>query len=224
MRAFLLPDGRAFFLGGNGHTALYTPTGTTTPGSWAAGTDIPNGYGITGRRSGHDAQWQNPLRRRLRDQLQWAHVLLRVRSRGRHLHLGERADRRLGQICALPNQYARAAGWDHPLLEVQRQLYVYTPDGTPLAAGKPTITGITQNADASFHLTGTLLNGISEGAAYGDDGQMATNYPIVRLTNSGGTVYTARAFGRSSTSIMTGSAAMSTEFYLPRAFRQGLIP
>jgi len=29
------------------------------------------------------------------------------------------------------------------------QLYIYQPDGPPLAAGKPTITGITWNADGS---------------------------------------------------------------------------
>src|SRR5262249_13307874 len=41
--AFLLPDGRAFFLGASGHTALYTPSGASAPGTWAAGPDIPNG-------------------------------------------------------------------------------------------------------------------------------------------------------------------------------------
>src|SRR5205085_9678239 len=62
------------------------------------------------------------------------------------------------------------------------QYYTYSSGGTPLAAGKPVISGITQNGDGSYHLTGTQLNGISQGAAYGDDWQMATNYPIVRLT------------------------------------------
>ena len=43
-------------------------------------------------------------------------------------------------------------------------LYIYTPDGVPLAAGQPVISGITENADGSYHLIGTGLNGISEGA------------------------------------------------------------
>src|SRR6185295_2963673 len=42
---FLLPDGRAFYLGSTGHTALYTPSGTTAPGLWAAGPDIPGAHG-----------------------------------------------------------------------------------------------------------------------------------------------------------------------------------
>src|SRR5262249_50056626 len=43
--AFLLPTGKAFYLGSTGHTALYTPTGTTSPGTWIAGPDIPGSHG-----------------------------------------------------------------------------------------------------------------------------------------------------------------------------------
>ena len=40
-----------------------------------------------------------------------------------------------------------------------------------LPGGQPGISNIEANADGSFELTGTNLNGISEGAAYGDDAQ-----------------------------------------------------
>ena len=70
------------------------------------------------------------------------------------------------------------------------QLYTYTPVGSPLPAGKPTITSITGNADGSYHLVGTKLNGISAGAAYGDDAQMDSNYPLVRLIDSAATFVT----------------------------------
>ena len=43
--AFLLPDGRAFFLGATGNTALYTPSGNTNMGVWQAGPVMPNGQG-----------------------------------------------------------------------------------------------------------------------------------------------------------------------------------
>ena len=33
-----------------------------------------------------------------------------------------------------------------------RQLYVYQPDGSPLAAGKPTINKVQSNSDGSLHL------------------------------------------------------------------------
>jgi len=35
----------------------------------------------------------------------------------------------------------------------------------------------------SYALTGRGFNGVSQGAAYGDDAQSATNYPLVRITN-----------------------------------------
>ena len=39
---FLLPNGNAFFLGATGSTAIYTPSGSSSPGSWVAGPNIPN--------------------------------------------------------------------------------------------------------------------------------------------------------------------------------------
>jgi len=37
----LLPNGKVIFFGGTTHTAIYTPSGTTSPGSWVAGPDFP---------------------------------------------------------------------------------------------------------------------------------------------------------------------------------------
>jgi hypothetical protein len=71
-------------------------------------------------------------------------------------------------------------------------------------------------------LTGTLLNGISEGAAFGDDAQMNSNYPLVRLTNAvSGLVYYARTYNWSSTSVMTGSSLESTHFTMPASAPYG---
>ena len=101
-------------------------------------------------------------------------------------------------------------------------LYVYTPDGTPLAQGQPGIYSITENLNGSYHLTGTNLNGISEGAAYGDDEQMDSNYPLVRMTNSiNGNVYYARTFNWNSTSVQTGSRVVATDFTLPQNLPAG---
>jgi hypothetical protein len=61
------------------------------------------------------------------------------------------------------------------------KLYVYVPDGTPVSVSKPSISSITPNADGSYHLTGYNLNGFSEGADYGDDLQMSTDYPIIQF-------------------------------------------
>jgi hypothetical protein len=102
------------------------------------------------------------------------------------------------------------------------QLYCYTPDGTPVTNGVPVISSILQNADGSFHLTGFGLNGISAGAAYGDDAQMDSNFPIVRMTNnSTGNVYYGRTYNWTSTGVMTSNTLVSTEFVTPTNFPAG---
>src|SRR5438270_937365 len=63
---------------------------------------------------------------------------------------------------------------------------VYTPDGEPDAAWKPTIDNSvsTMVPGNTYTITGTQFNGLTQACSYGDDVQMATNYPIVRLTNT----------------------------------------
>ncbi len=85
------------------------------------------------------------------------------------------------------------------------QLYVYIPIGPQVESGAPVINSITPNADGSFHLTGTGLTGISEGAAFGDDAQMACNYPLITFhdTNNNHVDY-ARTYNWTSTGVRTG--------------------
>jgi len=90
-------------------------------------------------------------------------------------------------------------------------LYVYTPAGTPLAAAQPTINGITENQDGTYNLVGKGLNGISEGAEFGDDEQMACNYPLVRLTNNvSGNVYYARTYNWNNTTVQSTNVVTTT--------------
>jgi hypothetical protein len=210
--AFLLPNGKAFFIGGTGHTAIYTPTGTTNRGSWAAGADIPGGHGVS---DGAGAMMVN------------GKILCGVGSTTNY-----DAPTWFYEYDYVSNSFTAVNGPNGPTENVSpyiiamldlpdgtvlmsrfnRQIYVYQPDGSPLASGKPTITSITQNTDKSYHLTGTQLNGISEGAAYGDDIQMDSNYPLVRLRDVAGNVYYARTFNWSTSSVMTGNRPVTTEF------------
>jgi hypothetical protein len=100
-------------------------------------------------------------------------------------------------------------------------IYAYQPDGSPLTSGKPTIANVASNTDGSYLLSGTLFNGISEGAAFGDDIQMATNFPIVQLTDASSNVYYARTYNWSNTGVMTGAAVVTTDFSLPPGFPAG---
>ena len=63
-------------------------------------------------------------------------------------------------------------------------------------------------------MTGSQLNGVSEGAYYGDDAQMSTNYPIVRLSNASNHVYYARTTDWT-IGVATGETSESTDFTLP---------
>ena len=69
----------------------------------------------------------------------------------------------------------------------------------------------------------TLLNGISEGANYGDDVQNNSDYPVARITNSGVVQY-ARTYNRSSTSMFTGTNVLTTEMTLPAGLLPGTYP
>jgi hypothetical protein len=95
------------------------------------------------------------------------------------------------------------------------QLYVYKPGTSPLTSGKPTVDSVSWNADGSLHLSGTLFNGISQGASFGDDAQQDSNYPIVRFTDGTGLVYYGTTYNWSSTSVMTGDSIVTTEVMLP---------
>ena len=68
----------------------------------------------------------------------------------------------------------------------QGNLYFYAPDGGPQPGWRPTITSVpaTIMTGGTFTITGKQLNGLSQAVSYGDDGQIATNYPLVQLTSN----------------------------------------
>jgi len=79
--------------------------------------------------------------------------------------------------------------------DASSQLWVYTSSGQPNPQLRPIITKVSYLGGGRFRLTGFQLNGQSSGAAYGDDDQMDSNYPIIRMVNLSGNVFYARAFG-----------------------------
>ena len=95
---------------------------------------------------------------------------------------------------------------------------LFTSKGTADPAWAPTITSVpgTLTRGASFQISGTQFNGLSVGADYGDDATMATNYPLVRITNDATNhVFYARTHDHSTMGIATGSAIVSTTFDVP---------
>jgi hypothetical protein len=64
-------------------------------------------------------------------------------------------------------------------------------------------------------MSGKQLAGLDQGAAYGDDAQDNTNFPLVRITNSAtGVVTYARTSDWTSVSVAPGTRS-STKFTLP---------
>ncbi|HEV2425159.1 MAG TPA: hypothetical protein VGZ29_10070 [Terriglobia bacterium] len=94
---------------------------------------------------------------------------------------------------------------------------VYTPAAGVVSGVAPSIrlpkTTLTSGSKNNV-LYGKQLNGLSENNAYGDDYQGATNYPLVRLTATDGTVYYAFTHDDSAHSIAPNSQG-TTRFDLP---------
>ena len=221
--AFMLPNGKAIFFGGNGVTAIYNN------GTWSQGTTLGGGLG---QKDAPGAMMFN------------GKVLLAVSPMGVNSDpnaingigpttfyeydytansgagsftsapspgsgLSARAQQFV--LLDLPDGTVLLSGWG---MGGSGQLYVYQPDGSPLAAGRPTINKVQWKSDGTLHLTGTLFNGISSGSAWGDEFQNDSNYPLIRFTG-GGNVYYGRTYNWSSTSVQTGSQIVTTEAAVP---------
>ena len=95
---------------------------------------------------------------------------------------------------------------------------VYTAGGTPNPSWAPSITSLSSRGLApggTYSLSGSQLAGLDQGAAYGDDVQDNTNFPLVRITNDAtGVVTYARTHDWTSVSVAPGTRS-STEFTLP---------
>ena len=99
-------------------------------------------------------------------------------------------------------------------------IQVYRSDGHPRRDWKPVIYRrslphkITRGTTTT--VTGIRFNGLSQAVSYGDDAQMATNYPLARLHHrKTGTVVYCRTANHSTMAVATGDAVVSTNFTVP---------
>ncbi len=101
---------------------------------------------------------------------------------------------------------------------------IYTPTGSPNSAWAPTITKLapTVTHGHTYTIQGTQFNGLSQACAYGDDAMSATNYPLVRITNTAtGHVFYAKTHNHSSMGVATGAALVTTKFDVPTGIELG---
>jgi hypothetical protein len=101
---------------------------------------------------------------------------------------------------------------------------LYSSTGSPEPSWAPAITKVakTLTHGKASTVKGTQLNGLSQGAAYGDDVQAATNYPLVRITNNAtGHVFFCLTEKPSSMGVATGSLIVTAHFTVPATIELG---
>jgi hypothetical protein len=214
--ALLLPDGKVFATGAaaNGapaHTAIYTPGPTPAdPGTFATGPD----FSADDDAADSSAALMPPGR-----------VLIAALS-GRFY---EYAGGAMSVTGSLPNNGGMTQYFVLPLPNGQVLVTggvtgVYIGSGSADSAWAPTITvapAIIQRG-STYSLSGTQFNGLSQAAAFGDELNTATNYPLVRITNVASRhVAYARTHGHSTMAVATGSNIVSTSFDVPPGTETG---
>jgi hypothetical protein len=178
----LRPNGTVFAVGATGNTAIYT----IATGKWAVGPQFPkSGSSFYDEADGPGALEPN------------GNVLLAA-SPGvfkSPVQFFEFDGTNLNTVVNTPNAANISSFLAHLLVlptgqilqtDFTNDIEVYTPTGGPQTGWAPTISSFptTVKHGKSYTLTGVQLAGLSSGGAYGDDYQDATNFPVVRITNT----------------------------------------
>jgi hypothetical protein len=201
--AILRPDGTVFATGsysnngsGPGHTAIYSPNE-----GWSVGPDFPNGD-----NAGDSFAVL----------LTNGNVLVEGDTGTSYIFDGTTLTPGVaipGCLMVLPTGQVLVGGSE-----------VYTSTGTYQPAWAPAIHSVptTVVRGSTYKITGTQFNGLSQAAAFGDEYQTATNYPLVRITNnSTGHVFYAKTHDHSTMGVATGTKAVFTNFDVPAGMETG---
>jgi len=187
----LLPDGRAFYVGATGATALYTPpAASTAQGTWNPGPALPmadkqqqgikdgpgcllvNGNVLIGIApvNGVNEDYLTPTTFFEFDGTN-INATANAPDNDHEVYVGRMLMLPTGDV-----MYARQDD-DH--------FYAYTDYGTPQDAWRPVIQTCpaTVAPGSTIQISGTQFNGLSQAVGYGDDCSAATNYPLVRIKN-----------------------------------------
>ena len=223
--AVLRPDGTVFATGAIGHNSVYTPpTDMRQPGTWTPAPDFPN---ITGQGQLDIADGPAAL-------LPNGNVLCAASPGIFNIptHFFEFNGTVLKQVPAVPRA-RRITSFEGRLLVLptgqvlftdgSTDVEVYTATGSADPSWKPVINSVpsTLTRGSTFSISGVHLNGFSEANAYGDDASMASNYPLVRITNNAtGHVVYARTHHWSSYAVANPNP-VSTQVDVPASVETG---
>ncbi len=203
----LRPDGTVLATGaasnggsGPGHTAVYD----TSTGKWAVGPDFPNNDNAGDSYAG-------------------------LLTNGNVLVLGESGTLYEFNGKTLTAGPYAGAGYDSLIMLPTGQMIVggsalYATKGTYSAAWAPKITSAPSSVTrgSTYKISGQQFNGLSQAAAFGDELETATNYPLVRITNSAtGHVFYAKTHDHSTMGVATGTTIVFTNFDVPAKMETG---
>lgn len=209
--AVLRPDGTVFATGAREGAVTHNAIYDTSTGVWTAGPDFPNGdsaeddYAVL-EPSGNVLVLTETATGSLQA-YEWD---------GANLTQILSLDALIGPLIVVPTGQVLANGLEG--------VEVYNPTGTYQSNWAPTITSAptSVNRGRTYKIYGTQFNGLSQAAAFGDEFENATNYPLVRITNNAtGHVFYARTHNHSTMGVATGSAIVSTNFDVPNGAETG---
>lgn len=218
----LRPDGTVIAFGANscgaGHTAIYD----SRSGAWAAGPDLPGNLSAgdapaATETNGNVLVLVSPNVFGAGDQfLEWNGVALTDVPLPSAEFASEASY--YGKMLTLPNGQIL-------LTHYASDVWVFTPAGTYREEWRPTIRHVSSELTPgrTYRVLGTQFNGLDQGAWYGDDAGLATNYPLVRLVNlETGHVLYCRTHDHSTMAIATGRRTVFTYFDVPAGAEPGL--
>jgi hypothetical protein len=195
----LRPDGSVFYAGANACAAAHTAVYDSRKNSWKPGPDFPDGLGIA---DGPAALEPNGK-------------VLMMTSPG-VFKLGARYfewnGQKLSEVPGPPNAPFESSFYGNMLVlptgqilltDFYNDIEIFTPGKGDVECGpqvrkSPAVVA----RGRTYRISGSGFNGVSQGAAYGDDAQAATNFPLVRITNKGtGHVFYERTHDHSSMAV-----------------------
>ncbi len=197
----LMTDGTVFATGAtpsgakSANTAIYHPATGGHEAGWVAGPVFPNGVS-----AGDSPSALLPTGNVL---VQGSDDIL-YEFNGTSLTASPYSGMTYGSLLILPSGEAIVSG-----------ALLYRAAGKVNPAWAPAITQYpaTITRGTTYPISGQQFNGLSQAASFGDEVETATNYPLVRLTNSATKhVFYLRTHGHSTMAVATGTAIVSTNF------------
>ena len=232
----LRADGKVLAIGGTGHNALYDPVAD----SWTAMPDLP---GANQSEDGPGVMMPNgDILLAISPFPMSAPTPFNPPTTFYELHdttfTPVAASANAANNNSYQNFFLMLPSGEVMLSDSNGSIELYTPapgfveNGIPAILAAPRLIGdgpeastgstITMYRGRSYTLPVYRMNGISQGAYYGDDAQMSTNFPIVRVTNNeSGHVAFCRTYDHSNRSISPDSSGV-TKLDVPTTADQGL--